>query len=339
MFKRKKHVTNWDVLDEIVKHGRHIKFSAFNTFMLEIQQHSFRLRQKEVREKYLKFKQAYESYQAIPNDRTSPKLKILLEKILELADLEIKQQARQLDAYVKSMEDIQWVLTDLAGHENSRRKLSDEEVQRYIDKADTILVSFSSSDEKETVFLPLDGYTANIIDVLSKWNVCRTLINRISSVRAYEYALRFTERNGALSYVLDAYKDGRPTNAYIHCMSAAEELITLLHGLGYGTKGALYIRRVLHYPDDREEFICGFSKDNYQARIELCEIPKRKSGSQGSYLKAYTGSKNYPRNTDGELAIASAALSILYKLEGLSKIKEKFFIRRSSAVHTHLKPN
>lgn len=340
MFKRKKRVTNWDVSDEIAKQGKYIKkYSVFNIHSLERQENNFNIDIKRFSEERQQCRTAYESYSS-KKDATDPNLKKLLDKLLDLADIEYRQRVKRLNDYRESMEDIKQIFSGLTGNDGSRRKLNDDEVQQYAKKARDIIRRLSSPlEELDTVILQLDN-GVDIIDVIGVWDICRKFIMRDPSVRekdhtTYEFYPDLSKKVDAIKYVTDACKKGyRPTTkAYLRCISVVEDIIPSLHGFGWTTQGSIHVKCYLSHDDSpTKEFICGLSKD-YRSHVKLHEIPKRQEW--GDHLKVAIGSKSYPRDTDAELAVASAALSILYKLDpiGLKKMNP---IERLSAWYRYL---
>lgn len=318
-FKRKKHVTNWDVLGAVIWYTKRFdveclltqqqlplepeprKVSTYETLTVDEELlDNFHRNLHYSREAFIKYRAKFlNAYYAQKNDsHTGAGLQKLLSKIEDLTDVELAQRNKQYDNFCTMRKGISDVLRDLVG-DGSRCVLNSKDINHYVSKLYDVLGLVSDVLPEDEVYKralePLND-KVNIIDILSnkKLTASEDLIDS-------ECGYGTNPKN--VKYIREAGKAGSPTEEYMQCVEAVEELCPYLHGFGYSTKQAFYFK-------NWGGTVNTHTRKDYRLSIRL----------QGSGLglggeREFTFNNTvYPRGK-GESSIAATAIGILLKLD------------------------
>lgn len=324
-FKRKKHVTNWDVLGAVIWYTERFdveclltqqqlplepkprKVSTYETLTVDEELlDNFHRNLHYSRGAFIKYRNEFlNAYYAQKNDsHTGAGLQKLLSKIEDLTDVELAQRNKQYDNFCTMRKGISDVLRDLVG-DGSCRNLSSKDIEHYVSKLYDVLRLVSDVLPEDEVYKralePLND-KVNIIDILSDWYL---LSNKklTAGEDLIDSECDYGTNPENVKYIREAGKAGRPTEEYMECVKAIENLRPCLHGFGYSTKQAFYFKQWSHTEDT-------YTQEDYRLSIHL----------QGSKLgpgreREFTFNNTvYPRGK-GESNIAAAAISILLKLD------------------------
>ena len=323
-FKRKKHVTNWDVLGAVIWYTERFgveclltqqqlpleskprkistyEMLAVNEELLENFHQSLHYNRETFIEYCDKFLNAHRACNT--DTKTGAGLQKLLSKIEDLTDVELAQRNKQYDNFCTMRKGISDILRDLVG-DGSRCVLNSKDINHYVSKLYDVLRLVSDILPEDEVYKralqPLDD-KVNIIDILSDWYL---LSNK--SVTAGENLIDSECDYGTnpenIKYIRKAGKAGNPTEEYMQCVATVEKLRPYLHGFGYSTKQAFYFKQWSHTEDT-------YTREDYRLSIHL-QGPKLGPGREREFTFNNTV---YPRGK-GERSIA-AAISILLKLD------------------------
>lgn len=324
-FKRKKHVTNWNVLGAVIWYTERFgveclltqqqlplepkprKVSTYETLtvdeeLLEELEHNLHYDMKafiEYRDEFLNAHRACNT-----DTKTGAGLQKLLSKIEDLTDVELAQRNKQYENFCTMRQDISDVLHGLVG-DGSCRVLSSMDIKYYVSKLYEVLrlvPDILPEDETYKRALRPLNHEVNIIDILSDWYL---LSNKklTAGEDLIDSECDYGTNPENVKYIREAGKAGRPTEEYMECVKAIENLRPCLHGFGYSTKQAFYFKQWSHTEDT-------YTQEDYRLSIHL----------QGSKLgpgreREFTFNNTvYPRGK-GESNIAAAAISILLKLD------------------------
>ena len=318
-FKRKKHVTNWDVLGAVIWYAEEFgmecllaqqqlplapkprkistyEMLAVNEGLLEEFHQSLHYS----RGAFIKYRNEFlNAYYAQKNDsHTGAGLQKLLSKIEDPTDVELAQRNKQYDNFCTMRKGISDVLRDLVG-DGSCRNLSSKDIEHYVSKLYDVLRLVSDVLPEDEVYKralePLND-KVNIIDILSnkKLTAGEDLIDS-------ECNYGTNPKN--VEYIREAGKAGSPTEEYMQCVEAVEELCPYLHGFGYSTKQAFYF-------ENWGGTVNTHTREDYRLSIRL-----QGSGLGVGKEREFTFNNTvYPRGK-GESSIAAAVISILLKLD------------------------
>lgn len=324
-FKRKKHVTNWDVLGAVIWYTERFgveclltqqqlpleskprkistyEMLAVNEELLEEFHQSLHYNREtfiEYRDKFLNARRACNT-----DTKTGAGLQKLLSKIEDLTDVELAQRNKQYENFCTMRKGISGVLRDLVG-DGSRRNLSSKDIEHYVSKLYDVLRLVSDVLPEDEVYKralqPLDD-KVNIIDILSDWYL---LSNKklTAGKDLIDSDCNYGTNPKNVEYIRKAGEAGSPTEEYMQCVAAVEKLCPYLHGFGYSTKQAFYF-------ESWGGTVNTHTREDYRLSIRL----------QGAELvisreREFTFNNiAYPRGK-GERSIAAAVISILLKLD------------------------
>ena len=324
-FKRKKHVTNWDVLGAVIWYterfgveclltqqqlpleSRLRKVSTYETLAVDEELlEKFHQSLHYSREAFIKYHNEFlNAYYAQKNDsHTGAGLQELLPKIKDLAEVELAQRNNQYENFCIIQQDISDVLHGLVGN-GSRRVLNSKDINHYVSKLYDVLRLVSDVLPEDEVYKralqPLN-HEVNIIDILSDWYL---LSNK--KLTAGEGLVPSNYGHGTnhanVEYIHKAGKAGSPTEEYMQCVEVVQKLRSYLHGFGYSTKKAFYFKKWSSHTENT------YTREDYSLSIHL-QGPKLGPGREREFTFNNTV---YPR--DSESSIAAAAISILLKLD------------------------
>ena len=325
MFKRKKHVTNWDVLGAVIWYTERFdveclltqqqlpleskprKISTYE--MLAVNEELLEKLNDNLRysmEDFIEYRDEFlNAYRACGNDtKTGAGLQELLPKIKDLTDVELAQRNKQYENFGTMRQGISDVLRGLVG-DGSRRNLSSKDIEHYVSKLYEVLRLVSDVLPEDEVYRralePLNN-KVNIIDILSDWYLLSNKeLTAGEGLIPSKYGRGTNHAN--VEYIHKAGKAGSPTEEYMQCVAAVEKLRPYLHGFGYSTKQAFYFKQWNSRIDT-------YTREDYRLSIRL----------QGAELvisreREFTFNNTvYPRGK-GESSIAATAISILLKLD------------------------
>lgn len=325
-FKRKKHVTNWDVLGAVIWYTERFgveclltqqqlpleskprkistyEMLAVNEELLEKLDDNLRYDMEafiEYRDKFLNAHRACNT-----DTKTGAGLQKLLSKIEDLTDVELAQRNKQYENFGTMRQDISDVLRGLVGNGN-RRNLSSKDIEHYVSKLYDVLRLVSDVLPEDEVYKralqPLDD-KVNIIDILSDWYL---LSNKklTAGKDLIDSDCGYGTNPKNVEYIRKAGEAGSPTEEYMQCVEVVKDLRSYLHGFGYSTKQAFYFKKWRSLTEDT------YTREDYRLSIRL----------QGAELgpgreREFTFNNTvYPRSKS-ESSIAAAAISILLKLD------------------------
>ncbi|MBB1554884.1 hypothetical protein HG444_001065 [Candidatus Saccharibacteria bacterium] len=325
-FKRKKHVTNWDVLGAVIRYAKKFgmeclltqqqipleskprkistyEMLAVNEELLEKFHQSLHYS----REAFIKYHNEFlNAYHAQKNDsHTGAGLQELLPKIKDLAEVELAQRNNQYENFCIIQQDISDVLHGLVGN-GSRRVLNSKDINHYVSKLYDVLRLVSDVLPEDEVYKralqPLN-HEVNIIDILSDWYL---LSNKklTAGKDLIDSDCNYGTNPKNVEYIRKAGEAGSPTEEYMQCVEVVKDLRSYLHGFGYSTKQAFYFKKWRSLTEDT------YTREDYRLSIRL----------QGAELvisreREFTFNNTvYPRGK-GESSIAATAISILLKLD------------------------
>lgn len=325
-FKRKKHITNWDVLGAVIWYTERFdvecllmqqqlpleskprkistyEMLAVNEELLE----NFHQSLHYSREAFIKYRDEFlNAHRACGNDtKTGAGLQKLLSKIEDLTDVELAQRNKQYENFCTMQQDISNVLRGLVGN-GSCRVLNSKDINHYVSKLYDILRLVSDVLPEDEVYKralqPLN-HEVNIIDILSDWYLLSNKkLTAGENLIPSECGYGTNPKN--VEYIRKAGEAGSPTEEYMQCVEVVKDLRSYLHGFGYSTKQTFYFKKWRSLTEDT------YTREDYRLSIRL----------QGAELvisreREFTFNNTvYPRGK-GESGIAATAISILLKLD------------------------
>ena len=318
----KNEVTNYDVLHNInTRHNNGIPLlvttfldnetrlgTTVNTSALSEEEEKLRFASKQFAALYnKKVKEAFSAYaEAMDSDTTNSVFKELLSKLVKLAEVELDKRIHRHTTFAVIHQKVLYLLSSIIGTSDSRA-LKPEETDKYIASAKEILgfVSEAFALQRMTDILnPIgkdsEGHYINIIDVLHEWDDCRRFM--LDDNPPADWKEQYDD-NSIVRFIGKAYEHGRPTQDYIKCMQVVEELVLWVHGDGRKYVGGFVPK------SDYADF--SPSSRDYGAYC-LCFSTDEVAEHDIYFIFNDVG---YPRNSEGEYAIAVAALNVLLTLD------------------------